>query len=242
MIGYSSIKYFNVNGMKKQADLLQGGVYTYITAAVAVLALTRSPSFFFWIFLQPLMCMTYFLALINIGFHGFLDFDENSNHIKYIDSSTIVDGQDDVFGEDDHMAHHYNTTVYYRDLKEHQATKVPEFKKHHASVFHTISIVELSIFILFGLWDELAKYYVDYTGKMTKEEMIAMFKARATRKETTYEDYQEYLVEPSFENRNKLRLVAQVPRNEKKEAGSPGSAERKEKLAADEAEPSKLSG
>jgi hypothetical protein len=31
-------------------------------------------------------------------------------------------------------------------------------------VFKKLSIVELSIFILLGLWDKLADHYVDYSG------------------------------------------------------------------------------
>jgi hypothetical protein len=216
MTGISSVKYFRVNGMTKHADLLWKGMITYASFGAALLAITRSFSFVFWIYLQPIFCMTYFLALINIGFHGFLEYDDKGNHIKSINASTIVDGEDDVFGEDDHMAHHYATTVYYRDLPAHQQLKIEEWKKSRASVFKTISIVELSIFILFGLWDELAKYYVDYTGKMTKEEIIALLKIRATRLETTYEEYIEYLVDPSLESRNKLRLNVAASKEEDK--------------------------
>jgi hypothetical protein len=206
MIGYSSIKYFRVNGMSKQADLLTNGIITYVSSGIALLALTRSVSFLFWFYLQPMLCMTYFLALINVGFHGFLEYDEKGQHIKVVDASAIIDGEEDVFGEDDHMAHHYATTVYYRDLPAYQKSKIEEYKKHKASVFRTISIVELSIFILLGLWDELAKYYVDFTGKMTKEEIKELLKTRATRLETTYEEYLQYLVEPSLESRNRLRV------------------------------------
>ncbi len=104
------------------------------------------------------------------------------------------------------MSHHYNTAVYYRDLPAHQKTKEDKFKQFHASVFKKISIVELSIFILFGLWDELAKYYVDYTGELSKEEMIQMFKERVALTETTYENYSQYLHNPSPEARTKLGL------------------------------------
>jgi hypothetical protein len=51
-----------------------------------------------------------------------------------------------------------------QDLKEHQKTKEAEFARTHASVFKKLSIVELSIFILLGLWDKLADHYVDYSG------------------------------------------------------------------------------
>jgi hypothetical protein len=108
------------------------------------------------------------------------------------------------------MAHHYNTGVYYRELPEHQAKKVEEFKKYKASVFKGLSIVELSIFILLGLWDEMAKHYVDYTGTMTKDEIKAMLKARAQRKETTYETYEQYLANPTSEAR---KIVSEIISN-----------------------------
>lgn len=206
MIGYSSIRYLRAHNRHDQADLLWSGVKTYVLVALAILGITRSISFVFWFYIEPLLCMTYFLALINIGFHGFLDFDESGNHIQVIDATTIVDGENDLWGEDDHMAHHYQTGVYYRDLPELQKSKIGEFKKHKASVFKTLSIVELSIFIVLGLWDKLAEYYVDYTGEMTKEEIMELLKTRSKRLETTYEDYLKYLDNPTMEAKKALKV------------------------------------
>jgi hypothetical protein len=120
MIGYSSIRYFQANNRIDKANLLLKGVYTWLAMGIGIFAFTRSFSFLFFIYLQPLFCMTYFLALINIGFHGFLEFDEQGNRIPAVDSTCIIDGEDDVFGEDDHMAHHYNSGIYFKDLKPHQ--------------------------------------------------------------------------------------------------------------------------
>ena len=75
MVGYSSVKFFLANGMKSKAEVLQGGMKTYWLVTFAILAITRSPSFVFWVILEPLLCMSYFLALINIGFHGFIEYD-----------------------------------------------------------------------------------------------------------------------------------------------------------------------
>jgi hypothetical protein len=36
------------------------------------------------------------------------------NHVAMVNSTCIVEGEDDLFGEDDHMAHHYSTTVYFK--------------------------------------------------------------------------------------------------------------------------------
>ncbi len=156
------------------------------------------------------MCMSYFLALINIGFHGFIEFDEQGNSIPMVNSSTIVEGEDDFFGEDDHMAHHYNTAVYYRDLAEHQQTKIDEFVRCKASVFRKLSIVELSIFILLGLWDKLADHYVDYSGEMTREEIKTLLRTRAKRLETSYDKYSEYLANPTLEARKTLAAEIRV--------------------------------
>ena len=113
-------------------------------------------------------------------------------------------GEDDYFGEDDHMAHHYNTSVYYRDLPDLQKRKNEEFKRYKASVFKEISIVELSIYVLFGVWDRLADHFVDYSNSMTKKEVMAMLKDRAERVETTFDRYQLYLQNPTKEARTEF--------------------------------------
>ena len=208
MIGYSSLKYFRAQNQHDKAEQLLNGVKTYIAIGVMMLALTRSISFLWWMYLEPLFCMTYFLALINVGFHGFLEYDKNGNHIPVINATTIVDDDDDFFGEDDHMAHHYHAGVYYRDLINHQKSKLDEYKKFHASVFRSISIVELSIYILFNLWDKIADVYVDYTDQLTRAEIIRMLKERAQRIEVSCEEYQEYLINPTDESKAKLRKVA----------------------------------
>ena len=204
MTGYSSLKFFQEHGHKAKAELLKRGVIAFWLTALAIMAITRSPSFVFWIYLQPFICMTYFLALLNIGFHGFIEYDENGESIPVVNSTAIIKGDDDYFGEDDHMAHHYYPNVYFSDLPAHQEKQVPEYSKHHASVFQKCSILEVSIFILFGLWDELADHYVDYTGKLTRDEIKQMLKTRATRLETSYDKYVNYLEHPTPEVRKSL--------------------------------------
>lgn len=211
MCGYSSIRFLRANNKNDSADLLLNGVYTYIGSGVAILALTRSFSFLWWMYLEPFMCMAYFLALINIGFHGFLECDETGKNISCVDATAIVNGEDDLFGEDDHMTHHYKTTVYFKDLPAYQATKIEEWKKHHASVFQKLSIVELSIFIILGLWDELADKYVDFTGEMTKDQIKDMLRRRARRVELPHEDYLKFLEHPSLDNRSKVKALSASP-------------------------------
>lgn len=202
MIGYSSLCFFKGHNQKEASDKLTRGMTRYAVTGLLVLAVTRSVPFFFWVYLQPLFCMSYFLALLNFGFHGFIEFDAAGKSIPCVNATTIIDGDDDYFGEDDHMAHHYNTSVYFRDLPELQKSKVDEFKKYKASVFKGISIVELSIYVLLGVWDRLADHYVDFSGTMSKEEIMHMLKTRAERVETSYAKYQAYLANPTKEARS----------------------------------------
>ena len=144
-----------------------------------------------FIYIQPLCAMSFFLALINVGFHAFIEFDENEKHIECVASSTILEGQDDSFGEDDHMALHYFGAVEHRDLERHQQTQHAEWARHHASVFKELAIVELAIFILLGKFDVLAeKQYIDYSGKLSVKEIADMLEERAKRKEMSYEEYE----------------------------------------------------
>ena len=205
MIGYSSTVFYAANGNKDHYSKMTLGMKSYAVCLGVVLAITRSPNFVFWIILQPLLCMTYFLALLNFGFHGFIEFDETGKQIECVNATTIIDGDDDYFGEDDHMAHHYSSAIYYKDLRAHQKTKEAEFAKYKASVFRGLSIVELSILILLGQFNVLADHYVDYSGKMSKAEISAMLRRRAMTTEVTYEKYIAYLKNPTPAERDKLR-------------------------------------
>lgn len=116
------------------------------------------------------------------------------------------------------MAHHYNASTYYKDLPALQQSKIDEFKKYHASVFKGLSIVELSIFILFSLWDKLADHYVDYTGEMTREEIKTMLKRRAQTRQTTYEEYEKFVKDPNHESRQLVFPHVQEASNTMKKA------------------------
>ena len=180
--GYSSLAYFVA--MERTVffnKLLRGCIVYWLVVPSLLLLATQSWSFLFFIYLEPLLGMTYFLAFMNYGFHGFIEFDETGAHIPCVNSIAIIEGQDDYFGEDDHMAHHYATRVYWRDLPQYQAEHMDEYKKHHASVFRNLSIVELSMFMLIKEWKLLASHYVDYTGKMSIDEIAKMLEARAKR-------------------------------------------------------------
>lgn len=197
--GLSSCKYFRMNGYKRQANMLSKGMLTYwLYAPLVLLLASRSPLFVFWTFLQPFFCMTFFLALINIGFHAFLELDSKNEPIDFICSTTIVDGEDDSFGEDDHMTHHNAPAVSHRDLKVFQDEQCQrkDWKDQHATVFKKLSIVELSILVLLSQWDRLADFFVDVSGKLTKKEIMELLERRSKVTQLSYADYLSILDTP----------------------------------------------
>eukprot|EP00468_Gymnochlora_sp_CCMP2014_P008726 CAMPEP_0167753032 /NCGR_PEP_ID=MMETSP0110_2-20121227/7481_1 /TAXON_ID=629695 /ORGANISM="Gymnochlora sp., Strain CCMP2014" /LENGTH=284 /DNA_ID=CAMNT_0007638739 /DNA_START=571 /DNA_END=1422 /DNA_ORIENTATION=- len=191
MCGFSSLYFFKKNDAHRAYNLLKRGmIYYWIITPGILYAVTGSLSFIFFIYLQPCFAMTYFLAFINIGLHGYIEYDADGNHVDVINSSAVIDGDDDYFGEDDHLAHHYATTVYYKDLKDYQKECEATFRKHRASIFKGFSILEHSLFLLIKEWDKLAEHYVDYTGNMSKADIKDLLKVRAVRKEISYYDYE----------------------------------------------------
>uniref|UniRef100_A0A7S4C6P3 Fatty acid desaturase domain-containing protein n=1 Tax=Chrysotila carterae TaxID=13221 RepID=A0A7S4C6P3_CHRCT len=193
MTGISSLRYFYHRSMWREFNLLLRGCLIYwVLVPTLLYAVTRSGSFLMWVWLQPLFCMTTFLAVINWGFHGFIHYDDNGKHVECVNASTLIDGRDDSFGEDDHMAHHYSTQTWYTDVETYRQKIMDNLKKYHGSVFKSISIPELSIMIMVGDFDRLAEQYVDYTGKMSKSDIAQMLRTRAKHKEIEYDEYHEW--------------------------------------------------
>ena len=204
MTGWSSLRAFKTQErgerMERARRQLRKGalIYWILVPAIIVGGLMAAGStlssalvFFFFIYIQPLFAMSIFIALLNVPFHGFLAFEEDGAHVPCINSTTIIDGEDDSFGEDDHMAHHYFMAVEHRGLPEHQRTQHDEWARRHASVFKKVSIIELTFLMLLKRWTTIAeKHYVDYSGELSTDEIARMLEQRAKRKEMSYEDYE----------------------------------------------------
>ncbi len=147
--------------------------------------------FLFFVYFQSLFAMSFFMVVINIGFHGFIECDADGKFIPCICSSTIIGGDDDSFGENDHMAHHNFGYVSHDRLSAHQATQHSLWARHQASVFQGLSTIEFGMNIYFGRFKKLAEqHYLDLTGNLNVDEIAELLKTRATRKEMDYEDYE----------------------------------------------------
>jgi len=179
----NSPRRFDVGNMFK---LLRGVVYYWIFLPAGIMWLT-SPSFYFWIVLQPLFCMSFFIGLVNWGFHSFIENDEKGHRIPCVESVTLHGGEDDYFGEDDHMTHHNAGHVYWRDLTEHQEKQHEEWALRKASVFYGFDILTFSMCVLCKAWPLIAKRFVDYSGKMSQEEIVSLLEVRCRRRESEFE-------------------------------------------------------
>ena len=134
--GPASLHYFRAHNMPDKYNLLMRGCVIYWLVAPAVLGLlTASPWFLFVVWLQPLICMTFFLSIINWGFHAFIEFDESGKQVPCVNALTIVDGQDDYFGEDDHMVHHYSPQTWYTQTQTYHDRVMEDHRKYVGSVF-----------------------------------------------------------------------------------------------------------
>lgn len=161
----------------------RGVVAYWVIVPAVILWSTSSLKFYFFIVLEPLTCMGWFLALINLGFHAFIENDEHGCRIKCVESCTLLGGNDDYFGENDHMAHHNAGHVHHRDLLEHQERQQKEWARHKASVFFGVDIFTYSIFVLLKAWPVLATRFVDHSGTMARGDIERLLEARAKRRE-----------------------------------------------------------
>eukprot|EP00292_Cryptomonas_paramecium_P003244 CAMPEP_0113724580 /NCGR_PEP_ID=MMETSP0038_2-20120614/39176_1 /TAXON_ID=2898 /ORGANISM="Cryptomonas paramecium" /LENGTH=624 /DNA_ID=CAMNT_0000654533 /DNA_START=78 /DNA_END=1953 /DNA_ORIENTATION=- /assembly_acc=CAM_ASM_000170 len=143
MIGTGSLRAFKILGQDgsrifaENHDILWRGMFWYWvtvpTFIISVLVFAGNCgvgqiAWFMWfVYLQPLFGMTFFLAFMNFALHGFVEFGPENEHIACVNSTLIVEGEDDSFGEDDHMAHHYYGNVTHRDLPKHHETQKEEW-------------------------------------------------------------------------------------------------------------------
>ena len=170
------------------------------TAIVALLVALGSslPSallFLFLVYFQPLLAMSFFLSLINFGWHAFLEFDEAGRHMKHVTSTTILDGHDDSFGEDYHLAHHHFGGVGHDELPDHALAQRSEWARCHGAIFEKTTIFELAIMTHLGQFDSLIrKHYVDFAGGIPPERLAELFERRAKRTEMSYLEYEFHYV------------------------------------------------
>ncbi len=215
MTGISSLVEFRRESgvhpaMERASARLRRGMAIYwlwVPAGILALLIGTGSSvgsalwFLFLVYLQPLFAMSTFLTIISIGQHGFLAFDQAGRHVSHVTSTTILDGVDDSFGEDYHLAHHFFPSMDHDRLPEHVARERSHWARCNGAVFRNTTFFEIAIMIYLGQFDRLIRdHYVDFSGEGAVEELSTLFEQRAKRKEMTYEHY-EFRYLPSLRHR-----------------------------------------
>jgi len=118
----------------------------------------------------------FFLSAVNWTWHGFCDKDQIDN--EYINSTTFINGTDNVFNEDYHVAHHLQHTMHWIKLKTHYEENIEVYKKNQATIFTDIQQIELFFYMILKKYDLMANKFVDLSGKLTHAEKINLLKKR----------------------------------------------------------------
>lgn len=149
MCAVSPLRYFRGRDMHSQYKRLRHGAVCYwLVFPMCIFYISRSARVLFFIWLQPLLAMTVFLALINWAQHGFIELDNKGVHDPRVNATTIVNGRDDYFRENYHWEHHYT----------HDKPVDAGSKRKPATVFRDISIPELAVLMVFDRFEMLMKH------------------------------------------------------------------------------------
>jgi len=118
--------------------------------------------------LYPLYESTIFFSGISYMWHCFVEPTDPDN--QYINSVTILNGRDNIYNEDFHVAHHTEPTLHWSDYEGHYYTNIHYFKKYQATIFQDTEEGEMLYWMLAGKWDIMAEHFVDLNDKLTTEE------------------------------------------------------------------------
>ena len=233
MTGFSSLAEFRrQSGVlpavdKAHATLRSGMIIYYVLVPFVIVSflvaagstLGSSLLFLLFVFFQPLLAMSTFLAFINVGQHGFLEFDSEGKHIRLVTATTILDGYDDSYGEDYHFAHHFAPVVPIDKLKDNIMGEQTECARVRGSVFKETTIFEIAIMLHLGQFKELCKkHYVEFADDSSAEfdnvdELAELFKNRAKRREMSYGEY-EFAYLPKLRKRVRKLVEDGICQNE----------------------------
>eukprot|EP01128_Nolandella_sp_AFSM9_P000583 TRINITY_DN10733_c0_g1_i1.p1 TRINITY_DN10733_c0_g1~~TRINITY_DN10733_c0_g1_i1.p1 ORF type:complete len:416 (-),score=103.92 TRINITY_DN10733_c0_g1_i1:127-1374(-) len=139
-----------------------------------------SPIFTLAYMVYPLFDSNLLLSMVNFTWHAFID-PENIDD-DYVNSTTVLDAQNFILGEEYHVIHHASAGVHW-------TKHTPLFEKDLAAGFYdcpkSSSFTGTNLFIIFGhivgqKYEELAKlqYDPENQSKLTLKEKAAILRRR----------------------------------------------------------------
>lgn len=124
-----------------------------------------------------------FFGGISYLWHAWCEPEDINN--PYIDSVTILEGQDNIFNEDFHVVHHTKPLAHWTEYPALYEENKEMYLKHNATIFRDCEEGMLLYWLLAAKWDDMAEHMVDLSGKMNHEQKKEMcmrrLRARLTR-------------------------------------------------------------
>lgn len=172
--GVTPLALFINRGEWKLCGKILYGMITYY--GVTLLLFCWSPVFClaYWVF--PHMEAIILLSAISYLWHAFVEESDPGN--QYVNSVTILDGQDNVWNEDFHVVHHHSPSTHWTDAPKHFEEHKHLYAACTATIFRDCEQGLLLKWLFENNWDEMAAHFVDLNGKLTHEEKKALIVRR----------------------------------------------------------------
>ena len=138
-----------------------------------------SPIATFFVFIVPIIVISFALMQGNWKQHIFVDPDEVDNNYK--STYTCINTSTNALNFNDgyHVEHHENPAMPWHRLPEYFQGQIANYAKHDGFIFTEIGSTQVGRLVLNGQLDRLADHYLNVGQKQrTKAELIAEFKRR----------------------------------------------------------------
>jgi len=128
-----------------------------------------------------------FFGSISYLWHAFVDPEQPSN--AYVNSVTIINGEDNIFNEDYHVVHHNSPLTHWTDYIKNYEEHIQEYIDSRATVFRDTEEGIMLYWMFSGKWDTLAEHFVDLQGKLNTEQKKELLLSRLAHIVTCDKDY-----------------------------------------------------
>lgn len=115
---------------------------------------------FYWAFvLYPLLEGASFLGIIAYMWHMFSEPSDPQN--QYVNSITILRGENNVWNEDYHVVHHHHPGVHWSEMPDSLEQYLDKYIECRATIFAECEQGKLIAWIFSKAWDTLTDHFVD---------------------------------------------------------------------------------
>uniref|UniRef100_A0A7S2HBV5 Fatty acid desaturase domain-containing protein n=2 Tax=Helicotheca tamesis TaxID=374047 RepID=A0A7S2HBV5_9STRA len=180
-IGISPMALFWHRGEYRLFKELGTGMFVYYSIS-SFIWYKSSTVFIFAYWFYPLLEVASFLGAIAYIWHAFVDEKDPGN--QYVNSVTILRGQDNIWNEDYHVIHHHFPNVHWTEAPKHFEMEKQKYVKCRATIFADCEEGQICYWMFSALWDEMANHFVDLlyvftNGEKNEDKLLSVVEAAA---------------------------------------------------------------